>query len=67
MAEQDIQRAVRQVMADVLDLGDVREAATLARQGRGREQLEGRVLGPADLHGALERHAALDQDAVHGR
>ena len=48
-------------------------SGTLARssgsvgQQAGAHDRQGRVLGPADLDGAFERHAALDEDAVHGR
>ena len=46
---------------DVLDLGHIREAAALAREAGRGQHLEGRVLGPGDLHRAVQdgpsRHA----------
>ena len=50
----------------VLDLRDVREAAALAGQGRGGEQLQRSVLRPADRNGALESMAALDPEHFPG-
>jgi hypothetical protein len=51
---------------DVLDLGDVREPAALAGQGRGREHLQRGVLRAADRDLAAERHAALDLEELPG-
>ena len=50
--------------ADVLDLGHVLEPAPFARQGRRGEQLEGRVLGPADVHRAAQGLAAFDAERL---
>ncbi|MNN20313.1 hypothetical protein D3C81_1335880 [compost metagenome] len=38
----------------------------LIRQDRSRHQLDGRILGAADLDLAVQAVAAVDDDAVHG-
>jgi hypothetical protein len=47
---------------NVFDLRDVGEAAPLAGQGGGRQQLECRVLGPADRHRPAQGSPALDPE-----
>ena len=50
----------------VLDLGDVGEPAALAGQGRGGEELEGRVLRAADRDRPVQRPPALDPEDLPG-
>ncbi len=52
--------------AHVLDLGDVGQPAAFTGERRRREQLEGGILRPADLHRAAEWPATLDPEDLAG-